>query len=229
MSRQVSQTSKAIKERRFRKREKERKRFEGPLRKFIEHKYNSIFQEYTELYNLMVINHPNTRNLTKTTTFRNWLNTLHQVPSDILTTVIRETFGEHYSEQDEASNAPKSTFKIKRTKHLAPKSTFKIKRTKHLTPKSTFKIKRTKHLTPKSTFKIKRTKHLAPKSTFKIKRTKHLTPKLTFKIKRTKHLAPKSTFKIKRTKHLTPKSTFKIKRTKHLAPKSTFKIKRTTS
>ena len=49
MSRQLSQTRKAINERRSRRRNNEQKRFEEPLRKFVEHKYSSIFKEYTEL------------------------------------------------------------------------------------------------------------------------------------------------------------------------------------
>ena len=95
MSRQLSQTRKAINERRSRRRNNERKRFEEPLRKFIEHKYNNIFEEYTELYTLMVSNHPNKRNLTKTKTFKDWMNSIPEaLPSDILSTTIRETFGE---------------------------------------------------------------------------------------------------------------------------------------
>ena len=107
MSRQLSQTSKAVRERRSRERDKERKRFEGTLRKFIEHKYGNIFEEYTELYNLMVSIHLNTRNLTKTTTFRDWMKSVHEASSsDILTTAIRETLGEdvNYIEGDEAAN-----------------------------------------------------------------------------------------------------------------------------
>ena len=106
MSRQVNPSSKAIKERKFRKREKERKHFEGPLRHFIEHKYRNIFQEYVELYDLMVVNHPGKRNLTKTKTFRDWMRANEASPStsDILSTVIRETFGQNYMEGDEAVN-----------------------------------------------------------------------------------------------------------------------------
>ena len=104
MSRQLNPTSKAIKERRFRQREKERKRFERPMRKFLEYKYPNVFQQYTELYNVMNRNHPDVRNLTKTRTFKNWVNTTNEVsPSDILSTVIRETLGHDYHEEDEAA------------------------------------------------------------------------------------------------------------------------------
>ena len=106
MSRQVNPSTKAIKERKFRKREKERKHFEGPLRHFIEHKYRNIFQEYVELYDLMVANHPGKRNLVKTKTFRDWMRTNKASPltSDILSTVIRETFGQNNMEGDETAN-----------------------------------------------------------------------------------------------------------------------------
>ena len=55
---QTVMSNKAVKERRFRQREKQRKRFESPMRKFIEVKYPNIFQEYTELYNTLNRNHP---------------------------------------------------------------------------------------------------------------------------------------------------------------------------
>ena len=104
MSRQVNPSSKAIKERKFRKREKERKHFEGPLRQFIEHKYKNIFKEYVELYDLMVANHPGKRNLTRTKTFRDWMRANEASPSDILSTVIRETFGQDYMEAVNTEN-----------------------------------------------------------------------------------------------------------------------------
>ena len=95
MSRQERPSSKALKERKFRQREKERKRFDGPMRKFLEYKYPNVFQEYTELYNSMNRNHPNVRNLAKTRTFKNFLNIEDQTPpTDILTVAIRETMDE---------------------------------------------------------------------------------------------------------------------------------------
>ena len=98
MQRQANMSIKAVKERRFRQREKQRKRFESPMRKFIEVKYPNIFQEYTQLYDTLNRNHPDIRNLTKTSTFRRWLDSVNEVPTlDILSTVIRETL-----DQDEA-------------------------------------------------------------------------------------------------------------------------------
>ena len=106
MSRQVNPSAKAIKERKFREREKTRKHFEGPLRHFIEYKYRNIFEEYVQLYELMVANHPGKRNLVKTKTFSDWMRTNKASPSttDILSTAIRETFGQNYIEGDEAVN-----------------------------------------------------------------------------------------------------------------------------
>ena len=106
MSRQVNPSTKAIKERKFREREKARKHFEGPLRHFIEYKYRNIFEEYAQLYDLMVANHPGKRNLVKTKTFRDWMRTNKASPSptDILSTVMRETFGQNYIEGNEAVN-----------------------------------------------------------------------------------------------------------------------------
>ena len=72
MSRQANPSAKAIKGRNFRKKEKQRKRFEGPLRQFVKIKYQNIFKEYVELYDLMVSNHPGKLNLCKTRTFKNW-------------------------------------------------------------------------------------------------------------------------------------------------------------
>ena len=114
MSRQLNPTNKALKERRFRQREKERKRFEGPMRKFLEYKYPNVFQEYTELYNVMERNHPDVRNLTKTRTFKNWVNTQNEVsPTDILSTVIRETLGQDYHEEDEAASVQIEQVEVK--------------------------------------------------------------------------------------------------------------------
>ena len=104
MSRQTYPTKKALKERRFRQREADRKQFEKPLRKFIEYKYTNIYEEYTQLYEAMVRNHPGVRNLTETRTFKDAV--CQATPSDILSTVIRETFGQNMIEQDEVVNTP---------------------------------------------------------------------------------------------------------------------------
>ena len=83
---------KARKSRIYRKNQKEQKRFEAPLREFIEIKYQDIFKEYTELYNQMHAENPEKINLKKTKTFKRW-KTANQNPnqSDILSTVMRET------------------------------------------------------------------------------------------------------------------------------------------
>ena len=86
-------SKKALKERNFRKREKDRKRFEKPLRVFLEYKYKTIYEEYEQLFNLMVTNHPNKRNLVSTKTFKNWLQA-NPKASDILSVAVAETLGE---------------------------------------------------------------------------------------------------------------------------------------
>ena len=105
---QTVMSNKAVKERRFRQREKQRKRFESPMRKFIEVKYPNIFQEYTELYNTLNRNHPDVRNLVKTRTFRSWLNTVKDEASalDILSAAIRQTLEQNETPRvrDEAAN-----------------------------------------------------------------------------------------------------------------------------
>ena len=84
--------SKAVKERRFRQKEQERKRFDIPMRVFLEQKYPKIYQEYRDLYNTVNRIHPDTRDLTKTCTFKAWLYSLnHHSTTDILTHVVKET------------------------------------------------------------------------------------------------------------------------------------------
>ena len=88
-------TKKAVKERRFRKREQERKHFEGPMRAFIQEKYSLIYEEYKAFYQVLCQNHPETRDLTKTCTFKTWVSSLkHQQPSNILATALRQALGQ---------------------------------------------------------------------------------------------------------------------------------------
>ena len=105
-------TSKAARERHFRQKEKERKHFEKPMRSFIE----ALFQEYTELYQTLARNHPYTRNLAKTKTFRRWVETVRQEASavDILSSVIRETLG-----QNETSNHPVEVLEVSKAVNQA--------------------------------------------------------------------------------------------------------------
>ena len=101
-------SEKAIKERKYRRRENDRKRFEKPLRVFLEHKYETIYQEYTQLYDLMITNHPDKRNLINTKTFKEWMQANDANPKDILSVAVSETLGEYVpSEQpDVASEQP---------------------------------------------------------------------------------------------------------------------------
>ena len=112
-------SKKAIKERNFRKRENERKRFEKPLRVFLQHKYKTIYEEYQQLHDLMVTNHPNKRNLVNTKTFKDWKRANEGNPKalNILSVAVTEISGEYVtgeqpdvasleSEQSVASEQP---------------------------------------------------------------------------------------------------------------------------
>ena len=103
-------SKKALKERNFRKRENDRKRFEKPLRVFIEHKYKTIYEEYEQLFNLMVTNHPNKRNLVNTRTFKDWIRASEGNPKALDSVTVTETLGEYVAdeqpEQSVASEQP---------------------------------------------------------------------------------------------------------------------------
>ena len=94
-----SQSERAVSERRKRAMKANERQFNNPLRLFLECKYPAVFAEYTELYNLLKENHPNRKNLTKTSTFREWKarNTTPVMPAvipqpeDVLTRAVRET------------------------------------------------------------------------------------------------------------------------------------------
>ena len=88
-------TRKAEKERRFRRKEQERKHFEVPMRSFIKEKYPLIYDEYKLFYEALTRNHPDTRDLTKTHTYKTWVSSLKQQdPSDILATALRQALGQ---------------------------------------------------------------------------------------------------------------------------------------
>ena len=76
----------------FRKNRKEKRRFESPLRQFVEIKYKDIFNEYIDLYQKMNDENPNKNDLTKTETFKNWKKQ-QQLDTDTLSQAIRETIG----------------------------------------------------------------------------------------------------------------------------------------
>ena len=59
--------------RRWRADTAQQKRFDKPLREFVKIGYNAIYVKYIDLYEEMNANHPQTRNLTKTSTFQRWL------------------------------------------------------------------------------------------------------------------------------------------------------------
>ena len=91
-SRHANPSQKARQSRIYRRNQKEQKRFEAPLREFIEIKYKDIFEEYTELYNQMVAENPKKINLKKSKTFKRWKTTnQHSNPNDILSRAMRET------------------------------------------------------------------------------------------------------------------------------------------
>ena len=125
MSHQLSNSGKAIKERRFRKKEKERKRFERPLTEFLKHKYTGIYNEYKELYTKLDAAHPDVRNLVNTRTFKKWkyehrpdlritVSTKSngeeadedQVAADVLTTAARQVFDQEPDKDVIVSEAP---------------------------------------------------------------------------------------------------------------------------
>ena len=68
----LSQTKKARAARKWRKQTSQRKRFEGTLKEFLKVKYNSIYDEYIEFYNVLNERYPNARELSKTPRFKKW-------------------------------------------------------------------------------------------------------------------------------------------------------------
>ena len=90
----LSQSTKAIQLRNSRIKRANERRFNKPLRVFLEHKYPDIFTEYTNLYQMMNTTHPNRKKLVSTATFRHWMatNPPAVTSQDILTKVLRETF-----------------------------------------------------------------------------------------------------------------------------------------
>ena len=70
--RKLSTTKKAVNERGLRSRVRSERRFNNPLRLFIQHKYRAIYEEYVELYNVMTAKHPRRRDLSTSSTFKEW-------------------------------------------------------------------------------------------------------------------------------------------------------------
>ena len=69
----LCQSQRTVRERELRKQRGENRRFNDPLKIFIERKYPEIFKEYTELYKRAEAENPNRRNLTTSKTFKGWL------------------------------------------------------------------------------------------------------------------------------------------------------------
>ena len=68
-----SQTERAVYAVKRRKEDYEAKRFNSPLRIFLERKYPRILEEFTELYNFFDYVNPGRKDLTKTATFKQWM------------------------------------------------------------------------------------------------------------------------------------------------------------
>ena len=73
MSKWRSQTERAAYAVKRRKEDYEAKRFNNPLRIFLERKYPKILEEFTELYKFINFINPGRKDLTKTLTFKQWL------------------------------------------------------------------------------------------------------------------------------------------------------------
>ena len=68
---QFSQSKKARAARKWRTTNRLKKRFDGPLKEFVKVKYNDIYDEYVQFYNLNK-KYPNVRDLWKTSMFKKW-------------------------------------------------------------------------------------------------------------------------------------------------------------
>ena len=112
----LSQTTKAVKLRNSRVSRMNERRFNTPLRAFLEHKYPTIYTEYTDLYRLMSTAHPRRKKLVSSTTFRQWkaANSPTVIPpacGDILTQALQETFatetpGQNSTQHDQQFSPP---------------------------------------------------------------------------------------------------------------------------
>ena len=73
MPKQRSQSERATYAVKRRKEEYEAKRFNKPLKIFLERKYPEILKEFTGFYNFVDFVNPGKKDLTRTTTFKQWL------------------------------------------------------------------------------------------------------------------------------------------------------------
>ena len=98
----LSQTPKAIRLRNDRSSRRNEKRFNSPLRAFLQHKYPAIYAEYTDLYLLMTTKHPKRNKLVSTPTFRRWKESNTPIPPvcDVLTQALNETLSAEIPDQN---------------------------------------------------------------------------------------------------------------------------------
>ena len=102
--RHTNPSDKAKQSRVYRRNQRDQKRFEAPLRVFIEVKYKSIFQEYVALYKQMDADKPYKIDLRKTESFKRWKRANEQLNSDIQSLAIRETIEQDHSETNNRDN-----------------------------------------------------------------------------------------------------------------------------
>ena len=106
--RQANSSAKARQSRLYRRNQRDQKRFEAPLREFVEIKYKDIFEEYVQLYNQMVAENSEKINLKKTQTFKQWKRANQHSGTDILSIAIRETIQKEVSVVAESEQADQS-------------------------------------------------------------------------------------------------------------------------
>ena len=98
-------TKKAVKERKFRRKEQERKHFDAPMRSFIQHKYPLIFDEYKAFYQSLCKDHPEARDITKTCTYKAWVSSLNrQEPSTIVAVALRQALNQEENPASDGQN-----------------------------------------------------------------------------------------------------------------------------
>ena len=97
--RQLNPSVKARRSRVYRKPRKEERRFDSPLKEFIEIKYNTIYEEYSTLYKKMIKENPYKIDLKKSKTFIQWKR--DQLNSNVLSQAISETINNEAGEPNE--------------------------------------------------------------------------------------------------------------------------------
>ena len=108
-------SEKAVRQRDVRITKSKERHFNMPLRHFIEHKYPDIFEEYRDLYNQMVINHPRRINLTKSITFKKWRTSIEPTNNHTPEDLSAET-----ADQDLSPEAPAVVVQVQETEQDQP-------------------------------------------------------------------------------------------------------------